>query len=221
MTPGETSEAEARMVMEDIGATETAGSGQYDEMGMRIYTFTAWIGGTESGTATPVRSAAVGGNILHDIEITIEEGIVRRIQVHLLTSDLVPLLWDHWSSYGAEGVMEDLGPPGRVFLGIAVRGTGYGQILEYEDIGVLASSNGIRQGDRLCPATGESPVVALDLTLTDVSVGLSVYPPFVVPPTDRNVYLPVEEAVGVDEAEYYRQSLFDPQGCVVVSTPVP
>jgi hypothetical protein len=181
---------------------------------MRIYTFTAWIGGVP-GTAAPVGSAAVGGNILHDIEITIGEEMIRRIQVHLLTSELVPLLWDHWSAYGAQAIMQSLGPPGRVILGLSEQGSAYTHILEYGDIGVLASSNGIRRGEQLCPT---DLVVALDLTLTDVSGGLPVYPPFVVPPTDRDVYLPVEEALGIDEGEYYLQSISDASGCITAST---
>jgi hypothetical protein len=91
-------------------------------------------------------------------------------------------------------------------------GTGTPLTLIYEHVGIVATVNMIIAGDQICPGK-EKALEKLDLTLTNTSSGLSLFRPGVVPPTNRNVFVPIEERLSLDERAFYDRLISNPQAC--------
>lgn len=217
ITPGKTSWNEANAILDSIGASFR---GNYTEGGLPVYGFTLWIGNQAINEITPNPEVVVGDReIVHEEDLTIRDNKVQRLQVRIHTKKYLIKFQKYWSRYTMREILLRQGFPDKMFTHIS-RGTGYGLVLVYEKVGLVAEFNGSMQEKLIC-TENEKLIIGLDLTLTNPTSGLSIYKPGWVPPTDRNVWLPIIEVLGLDEKEFYNQIITNQETCFEVKTVAP
>lgn len=219
ITPGITTWEDASAILESAGATLSYESEKIleNKSSVLVRGFNLWIGDpsiqfNERRELTRTYGIYSAG-IVHSIEvITDQSNKVQRIYVSAGTSRFITKFLDYWSRYTLIEILQRHGSPDEIYLSYG--GTGYGQVLVYARLGAVIETNGKKDGDMYCPVVPETfPSVILNLTLTSPGSPLGLYRLGIVPPTDREVYLPVEEMLGISTSEFRAAILADPTTC--------
>jgi hypothetical protein len=211
ITPGKTTWEEAQKILGSVGASS---SGEWREGNLPVYEYNLWIGDSALTNVTPNSGTTVGDlGIAQKIKFTVENDLVQRIGVWIQTRRFTEKYREYWSRFSLEAVLRQIGQPGKIYMWIPKWGTGYGMLIIYEDLGIFLDYSGIQSGNSICPLLSEKQQSVLEMTLTNTSALPDIYPPGKVPPTDREVYLPIKDALGIDEKEFYNRLLLDPSTC--------
>jgi hypothetical protein len=209
--PGKTSWEDAQKILNTVGAKYV---GEGSENGFPIYGYSINIGDLTTIYITPDTNTGSGDlEISQHINFTIGENTVQRIYASIETIKFVSKFREYWSRYLLDGILQRIGKPNKIFLGISQQGDGYSIFFIYEDISTVLYFNAIKTGRLVCPLSQDKMLPSLQMTVTNRIILPDLYTPGKVPPTNLNVYLPIEEALGVDETEFYNQIRLEPQTC--------
>jgi hypothetical protein len=222
ITPGKTSWDDAQTILSKIGAHL---EGSFQEDGLPAYGYSLWVGDPMFMNVTRNPNMGVGDmEIYQDLSFTIGDGKVQRIYLYTQTVKLVQKFGEYWSRYSMLNVFHHFGPPDLIFLAVNELHGGYIQFTVYSKLGIVIETNGIKEGNQICPISLENNkdiYLLFNLTLTNLTYPLKLYDPGRVPPTDRSVYLPIQEVLGIKEIEYYVKYIADPSSCFNVIQFVP
>jgi hypothetical protein len=213
ITPGQTTWEEAETILENLGAYFSFNT---DEDGLTIHNVklnTLSIRGDIMATGTP--KATTGPQeleVIQSLQFTIDNGEIQRIRVRVHTSRFISEFQEYWSRYSLRELLLQHGVPDEIVMGRQTpKVTGYGIILIYQKSGIIVDLSGSQQNHHICPQT-ETMRRSLRLTLTAISSGLDIFGPGA-SPTNRDLYAPIEEILGIDETELYNQLIDDPSVC--------
>lgn len=210
ITPGKTTLYEAKSIVEGLGAIRYGG---YQEADLPVYDFILEIKDVNQGSDYL---------ILHHVGMVVGNRTVQRtiLSVNTVNSHIVPLFQNYWSRYSVREILLQQGLPDLVVVQVSEFSSRYGLVFVYENKGIVAEIGGTKEKNIICPEI-EKKYAFLRLTLTNLVSGLSVYDPNWVPPTDREVWSPIEEVLGMDKQKFYDQIIADPEVCFEVKTSAP
>ena len=221
ITPGKTSWSSAQLILSELGANFI---GDYYESGLRGYEYTLKIGVMESSNAEPV-----SGNLSEQLEIhqylifTIEDPIVQRIQVSIETINDASRFHNYWSRYSPQALFAQLGSPDAIYFNrIYSINDGTAMVIVYESLGIVMEFDGWREDNSICPSFQMGSYAGRWLYLTNKASRLSLFPENGrVVPTNRDVWLPIDEVLGISVHEFYNQLLSDSSACFNVNITEP
>ncbi len=211
ITPGKTSWSDAKILLTSLGASY---SGDYLDEGSQAYSYSLWVGDPSMQTATRTTKTGVGDmEISQDVSFTVNDGIVQRIVVSIQTDRFVSKYLEYWSRYSLSELFLVQGKPDTIYSyrDSALRGAG-GITIVYEKSGIVMEFYGFINGNVLCPKL-ESGLVTREFILTNPKSSLSIYLPDRVPPTDRSIWLPIQEVLGINDGQFYNRVVSDPSAC--------
>ena len=221
ITPGKSSWEETKGLLTNLGAYSWMKAygieepdSKFFENGWPIYEYHL---NPRDPAITPVAYDWDWGYIDQYVAFTVAENEVKRIKVSITTQRIGGKYREYWKRYALEEVLRRLGEPDHVFLGASESNLQYSIHIVYEKLSAVMEYDGLLKDNRgwLCPLQPikDGSWMNLKMTLTDSTTPLSIYQPSVVPPTNRAVYLPIEDALGISAKEFYNRLRSDPAAC--------
>jgi len=214
ITPGQTTWDESRGIFEDLGAFISFDT---EANGLTVHNIHLDIGDDSLANITPDPDEGVTNRkIIQSLHILVKDGIIQKLWTSISTRRFTSRFHEHWSRYSLREILQRHGVPDQIVLGTPTPGgTGVGFVLIYDQKGIVAELWDEIQDDQICP--GPKKISAsLQLTVTNTFSGVDIYEPGGVPPTNREVYLPIEEVLGVNKEDFYNEVLTDPSVCFEV-----
>ena len=226
ITPGKTSLNEARTILENLGAGYWGKPYTGRKDGAISYTYTFMISGQPGVSETPRPDGSIR-TVSGDVILVTDNDVIQIIEADagtigpgVSTVQAQEKFREYWKRYTARGIFLQLGLPNQLYTDASnMGGRGNDLWAIYEKIGVVAIIYGAGKENNICPER-EAKSIALRLLLFDLDSKLSIYNGRV-PPTDRNVWLPIDEVLGVSTQEFYQRVIADPSACFVPKTPSP
>ena len=223
ISPGKTSWADAQSILKEIGAIPDGPLYGMDE-GMPEFGFYFYIGDPSLINATPRPTEPLETTgIVGYLDITVGNDLVQRLAADTQTTRLVDKYHKYWSRYTLGNIFKDLGPPDLIFFGIQSRSGGYLQSIVYSKLGILISMDGIKMAGMICPTpltNSGSANVGIGIQITNPNSSLNIYGSGV-PPTDRSIYLPIQESLGINITQFYQRVIADPTSCFKIKEMLP
>lgn len=213
ITPGKTSWPEAQLILSDLGASYVD---EYYESGLRGYEYKLKIGIPQSNNNTPVINNESSQSVIsQSLIFTLEDSVVQRIQVVVGTINLAPRFHDYWARYSPQKIFALLGPPDAIYVGRVYSVTdGSHMAIVYESLGIVMEFHGRREDNNICPSFEMGSSVQRYFYLTNRESTMSLLPENGrVLPTDRDVWLPIDEVLEISILDFYKQLLSDPSVC--------
>ena len=223
--PGKTTLSEARAILENLGFGYR---GEYKRKDDSIeYPYILVISGRSEADETPRPDGSIV-TVSQSISLITDNDVVQIIEVNVgtigpgtSTAQARKKLREYWARYTARGIFVQLGLPDQLYTDAPNEiGSGSNLWATYNKIGVVAQIYGTGQENNICPQL-EATWIDLRLLLSSATSQLSIFGDGGVPPTDRNVWLPIEEVLGVSTQEFYQGVIADPSACFVPKTPSP
>jgi len=211
ITPGHTTWNDAKFLLESLGASY---SGEYVDDGLQAFAYTLWVGDQSMQSVTRTNGTIVGDlEIAQRLGVTIGDGLVQRVVVDIQTRQFISKYADYWEMYTLDGIFNMLGKPDAVYTYRDSVQRGFGGLsLVYETSGIVIEFSGATDANSLCPQL-EGGLLNRHFILTNTEAPLTIYLPDRVSPTDRAVWLPIEEVIGINEIGFYNQIIADPSVC--------
>jgi hypothetical protein len=219
ITPGKTTLSKARAILENLGASY---KGEYRRKtdGAIYYTYLLDVGGLPGGDETPRPDGSIM-TVSHHVSLITNNDIVQIMEISAgtigpgtSTAQGRTKFREYWSRYTARGVFLQLGLPTQLYIGTPDPiENGSNLWIAYEKIGVVAQIYGTGGENNVCPER-EAKFIDLQLSLFSTATTLeTIYNDGRVPPTDRTVWLPIEEVVGISPQEFYQYVISDSSAC--------
>jgi len=213
ITPGKTTLNEAKEILVSLGGSHVSDHERKD--GATEYFYNLWVGDPTVVNETPEPNGFMT-KIIHHVSLITNNDTVQIIEVYINATKSLAKFREYWSRYSAREIFLQMGPPDHLYTGTpdpAEKGSYL--LTTYEKLGVVAQIYGTKQEDNICPES-EAKFIDLQLSLFSPASQLSIYGDGGVPPTDRTVWLPIEEAVGVNMQAFYNRVVSDPSACFQV-----
>ncbi len=212
ISPGKTLVSEAQLIMRDIGAFD---HGDYVRKGgLNTYNYMLWVGDPSAANETPSPDGSTV-KIYNHIALIASAGTVQGLGIDIIASKSMAKFRQYWSRYSTSQIFEQIGKPDHLYIGHTdpfVEENGRALLIEYDKQDVLIEFYGTSRDNNVCPEL-EARYIDLRLSLYNPNSGLSFLANGRVPPTDRSVWLPVEEALGITTKEFYNRVISDPSTC--------
>jgi len=212
ITPGKTSLNEAKAILKSLGGSQQGDYIRKD--GATEYSYSLKIGDPAAINETPAPDSLTLA-INHHVSLITDRDIVQIIGISASATKSLARFREYWSRYSAAGIFLQIGRPDHLYIDTTTPDwveNGRTLLVIYEKLGVVAELYGTGHENNICPES-EATFISLRLSLYNTSSPLSIYSDGRVPPTDREVWLPIEEVLGVDEVEFYDQVISDPSAC--------
>ena len=210
--PGKTSLSEAKVILENIGANSIKDIARTD--GATYHSYEIRVGDPSVINETP---EADGSSVIiyHDIDLVTVDDTVEGIEVYIAATKSKAKFRQYWSRYLTQEIFLQMGAPDHLYANVGnplYKEYGRDLLISYEKQNILIQYYGTGQEINICPEN-EARFINLSLSLYSPNSGLSIYYDGRVSPTNREVYLPIEEVLGVDTTEFYNQVLSNPSVC--------
>lgn len=210
--PGLTALTEARELLDNLGANYY---GEYTRQmdGSTFHSYSLVVGSQFAGAETP--RPGERPVIYHRVELVTNDEMVDILEVYVNATSISAIaeFRDYWSRYTTRGIFLQVGQPDQIYID---RGDpeSHGRILlmEYTELGALTEVFGTAEENGICPER-EGQFVRMHLSLYNTAGRLSIYSGGRVPPTDRDVWVPLEEALGIDSGRFYQHVISRPSAC--------
>jgi hypothetical protein len=219
ITPGKTTLGEAKKILENLGASYLGEYKRKSGEGIE-YTYEMVIGGQTGADETPMPDGSIW-TLSQSISLISNDDIVQIINASpgtigpgISTTQAKAKFREYWSRYTAREIFLQNGPPDQLYVGkIAPTFVDYGSnlLIVYEKLGAVIDLYGTGLENNICPEN-EAKTIDLRLTLFNKNSPLNKYYDRV-PPTDRSVWLPIEEVLGVNPKEFYNSVISNPSIC--------
>jgi hypothetical protein len=211
ITPGETPWETAEGTLKTIGADYL---GKSFESGFQIYDYEIKIGDPMSAQITPDSNTGSGDlGIDQYVRVTVGGNTVQQIYASIGTEKFVTKYREYWSRYLLDEIIQRLGEPDKIFMSIPEWGQGYSIFTIYENQNTVLSFDGIETEHSVCPLWPDKMQPFLSIVVTNKAVLSNLYAPGKAPPTDPVAYMPIKEALGIDENEFYNRIQANHQVC--------
>lgn len=215
ITPGKTTLQEARKILKELKAGYTGNYQRRDGSTEYAYDLLQ-IGHPLQGSYSPT-PGPLQLYIFQRISLISKDSIVQYLEAGVSTRDMFSEYRDIWRRYSIAGIFLQLGAPDQIYLDkfdpLRADYT-YGQRVwaVYEQKGVVVELYGTGKENNVCPQK-EASLIDLRLSLYNPFSGLDIYSGGRVPPTRRDVYLPIEDVLGITALEFYNQVISNPSVC--------
>ena len=220
ITPGKTTLSTAKVILENLGASYAGEYKRKNDDGIE-YTYDLDIGGQPGLDETPMPDGGIV-TVYHRVSLITNNDVVQIIETGPATAgpgvstvQALAKVREYWSRYTAKGIFMQLGLPDQLYIDkpdpFTNKSIPYLLII-YEKLGVVAQIYGSKYEDNICAASGKSIDIQLSLFNTANSL-LTIYNDGRVPPTDRSVWLPIQEVLGVNVMEFYNRVISDSSAC--------
>jgi hypothetical protein len=220
--PGKTSLSEARIILKNIGAGPEEYLARKD--GAAYHTYRIIVGDPLYVIETPESTDDLA-IISQYIELITVGDTVEGIEVSIETHEKTIIKFrQYWLRYSTREIFLQLGPPDHLYITKAPPPVYAPNIrhfvISYEKKNVLIEYYGHKQETNICTEE-EDRFIDLNLSLYNPNSGLDIYYSGRIPPTNREVYVPIEEVLGVNTSDFYNQVLLDPLTCFKLQTTKP
>ncbi len=145
------------------------------------------------------------------IYLTVNDSYVVRLETEII-EQAAPGLFDLWSRYSIEEVMNLLGIPDEIFVLTKYRKT-YQLLLIYRTKGILIYFAGMMHEGNLCPKFDATHTTGIHFILTDLQSSLGLFVEGRSTPYDSDISRSLEEVLGIGVKEFYYQILSDEGKC--------
>jgi hypothetical protein len=219
ITPGKTTLKGAKAILEGLGASYLGEYSRKIDDGIE-YPYVLVVGGQSRMDETPRPDGSIV-NVYHHISLITNNDIVQIIEVGtgtagsgVSTAQALAKFREYWSRYTAKEIFLQTGTPDHLYTGkLDPYENGSSLLVTYEKLGIVAQIYGTEQENNICPKN-EAQSISINLSLFNPTTSLlTIYNDGRVPPTDREVWLPVEKVLGVNTTEFYDQVLSNPSVC--------
>jgi hypothetical protein len=221
LIPGKTKLQEGITILENLGGIRfISGWGpnpyQRETDGALSYTY-------EFGIGDPLPEGRI---IYHSVTLVTDNDLVQVIEVRAspnINESLEPAAstyQTYWKRYSLREIFLQMGEPESIYSDPRERPVESGTqwILVYDRQSIQIDLYDSWLENKLCPS---DEVKVLHMTLSYSDSSFSIYADGRVPPTDREIYLPIEEMFGVTVHQFYKQVLEDSLVCFEPKTPNP
>jgi hypothetical protein len=212
ITPGETTLQKARAILETFGGRYRGPFQRTKTDGAFLYSYQFHIG--NSNTREKIIYADVtlvsDNNLVQIIEISQSTGRLQVLGQKIFETSL-EVYQQYWSRYyTVRQIFLQLGEPQELYL---VGNSTFELIISYKDPIAKITIAGSAEENNLCSQYVSVDHISVDLTISNVNSPFEIDGGGGVPLTDREVYLPIEEALGVSPHQFYERVLADPTVC--------
>ena len=220
IVPGKTTLNEAKAILESVGAKYSGKEYKRNSDGAIYYTYILNVGGQPAMDETPSPDGSIV-TVSHHVSLITDTDVVQIIEASAgtvgpgtSTTQGRRKFREYWSRYTARGIFLQLGLPDHLYTDTPElpKINGSTLLATYEKVGVVVEIYGTGDENNICPEL-KAKFLAIRLSLFNPSSSLSIYGDGRVRPTERSAWLPLEEVLGVDTQEFYRQLMSDPLTC--------
>lgn len=223
ITPGKTSWEDAQAIMDRIGGTaEEDYYTNHEETFSKSYTL--FLGDTRFALLTPDRNTDFDNYLLsHFVRMRIGRNIVQEISYSVRAKRFMETYRDFWGNYTLPHIFRQYNLPDAVYFAISEKGPGYVLVLAYEKYTSVIEIHQVQEGDSICPISIDARLrgvsVRMQFSSTDFFDDMMKFRG--VPLTERNVYLPLEEVLGISRREFYQSLIKEPSSCFEIKKVIP
>jgi hypothetical protein len=184
------------------------------------YPYVLVVGGQSSTNEAPRPDGSVV-NVYQHVSLITNNDIVQIIEVDagtagpgVSTPQATAKFREYWSRYTAREIFLQAGTPEHLYTGKPdPYENGSSLLVTYKNLGIVAQISGTAQENNIC-SKHEGKSISIELSLFNTTTVLrTIYNDGRVPPTDREVWLPIEEVLGVNTSEFSSQVLANSQTC--------
>lgn len=215
IVPGKTSLSEGEAILKSIGAKYHS-SYKREKDKTTEYAYDLWIGVPSEINVTPEPNGD-WNIIIHAISFISTNEIVQNIEVIAAVTKLKEEYRSYWSIYSVKEILRRYGIPEQMYFNHIDHEMAYlgrSILLIYRKLGVVVEVYGNQDENNICIEPGyEANSLSLRLSLYDPNSGVDIYADGRVPPSDPDVWVPIEEELGMDAAEFYRRVIDNPSVC--------
>jgi hypothetical protein len=153
-------------------------------------------------------------HIAHTLHLLVIDDVVQRISIWILARGLSPKFQDYWSRYSPKGVFLQTGVPEMIYVGSGTLA------LVYEQLGVINMYETFWKDGQLCP---QNETVYFDrrFEITNPDSPIEIYSEHANALKSREIWKPVEDALGVSVQEFYNQVIADDSVCFDIKVTSP
>ena len=213
--PGETTLRNGIAILKSLGGKEfISGTGknpyQRETDGAFLYTYEFDIGEPDPE-----------GNIIsHSVTLITDNDLIQSMEISaspiIFKNELIETAMETyqfiWNGYSLENIFLQMGEPENVYLPPKERpnmsGTTWLLVYAKQNTQIYLFDEWL--GNKICP---NNEVKILRMALSHLDSPFSIYADGRVPPTDREIYLPIEEMFGINTSDFYKQVLANPSIC--------
>jgi len=220
ITPGKTTLSEARTILKNLGASYM-GEYKREAEGAISYTYLLDVGGQPGIGETPMPDGSIKAlthyvSLITDTNsemVQVVEAGSGTVGPGISTAQALAKFRKYWSRYTAREIFLQLGQPDQLYTDTSYTGeNGIYLLAVYEKLGVVVQIYGTGKENNICPEN-EAQSIYLQLSLFSATSQLSIYGHGLVAPTDRIVWLPIDDVLGVSTKDFYSSVIADSSTC--------
>lgn len=158
--------------------------------------------------------------VYHHVNLITNDDIVQIIEVSansLKSDESKEKFHNLWSNYSLREVFLKLGVPDNLFTSTgdpSIDFFGQTLLIEYKRFGIFIQMDGTKMDNHLCPIN-DVQYISLGIDLYNPDSDLSIYSDQRVPPTNRSVWLTIDESLGISVRDFYTLITKYPSICFV------
>jgi hypothetical protein len=204
---------EARRLLQSLGASFR---GEYVRETDRaeLYSYSLKVGILTSPDEPAERTDE--SVVYHNLTLVSNDDTVAILEVSIGGNGTraITALGQYWARYTVGGVFGQVGPPDSIYIapGDELQ-TPRILLLVYSSLGAVLEFSSSTEVTHIC-SEQDVQSAAVFLSLYDPDGSLDIYSDGRVPLSDRQVWLPVEEVLGVDRLEFHDGVLANPEVCL-------
>jgi hypothetical protein len=209
IVPGKTTLQEGIAILENLGGIYT-GSYQRESDGALSYNFKFYIG--DDATLPKGRIVEHSVTLMTDKDIVQIVDVIASPIIYESREPATTTYQTYWKRYSLREIFLQMGEPENIYLNPKDRpsesGTQWFLVYVKQSIQIDLYDSWLE--NKLCP---NETVMPLGMTLSYPGSPFSIYADGRVPPTDREIYLPIEAMFGITTNDFYNQIFADPSIC--------
>jgi hypothetical protein len=199
ITPGETTWGDAKSIMDEH----------------RFLLLSEWWPTLQDPYSYRLNFEIKGEQAYHSLVFSVINNVVQGIRISISKITNSDLLYETWSRYSLQQIMQDYGIPDFASIDIDENAPGYLLLLHYEKLGILYNYNGLKEGDTICAKYDKNHTNGLYIELINTRSSLDIferYPGL----GDENRWRSIEDVLHIKLKDFYNQILLDSSNCFPV-----
>jgi len=202
VTPGQTAWGDMSALLQSFNRLY---ENETQDSGWPIYT-----------VALDVRTPTRG--VLFSLQVTVGDGLVQRILTYNEAHDL-PSFYSYWSRYSMRAMLQQLGPPDRVYVHVVSDEYGPSPyysllVIDEEDKSAIWLEGDRTRENELCPQFDDGDdVTNLRISLANPAGSIEILPSAWIQETDSEFWRPIDQVLGIDAHSFYERMLSETPAC--------
>lgn len=210
--PGKTTLETAKKILDGLGGRYSSRIQRTETDGAFLDTYHFHLGDPQSGKIIGYEVVILisDNNLIQLIEFASSTGRLQILGPNLFEKSL-NLYQNYWGRYStARQIFLQLGEPEELYL---VGDSTFELIMSYKDPNAKIAIAGRAEENNLCSQYASVDFISVYSTISNDNSPFDINGGGGTPLTDREVYIPVEEALGITTKDFYEQVLADPSIC--------